>query len=47
MGVFLGCYNEDGPERAASPESSVWASRWKRKTDVMCQDCCHLFMSST
>lgn len=27
MCMFLGCYNEDGPERAASPESSVWASR--------------------
>lgn len=25
--VFLGCYDEDGPERPASPESSVWAGR--------------------
>lgn len=27
MGVFLGCCDEDGPERPAPPESSVWASR--------------------
>lgn len=45
--VFLGCYNEDGPERPASPESSVWASRWEWQTSVVCQDCCHLFMGST